>query len=170
MTFDNDVTEEPTLFSAILTPYRSLSGPGFVVVMIVFGGISFVSGIFFLTLGAWPVFGFFGLDVALLYFAFRLNYREAAAYEEIRVTPSELRMRKVSHRGEVREWTFNPVWARLDLESHEEFGLQRLALVSHGRRVSIASFLSPKEKESFATALRAALHQARRGPTRTVLE
>ena len=170
MNHDNDDPGEPTLFSAILTPYRSLSSVGFVIVMLVFGGISFAAGVFFLTLGAWPVFGFFGLDVLLLYLAFRLNYRDAAAYEEVRVTPSELRMRKVSRRGEVREWSFNPVWARLDRVIHEEFGVQKLFLVSHGRRLSIASFLGPKEKESFAAALGAALGQARRGPTRTVLE
>jgi uncharacterized membrane protein len=168
MTSDNDNTAEPTLFSAIISPYRSLSGTGFVIIMLFFGGVSFMAGVFFLTLGAWPVFGFFGLDVALLYWAFRLNYRDAAAYEEVTVTPSELVMRQVSRRGEVREWKLNPVWAQLQRETHEEFGVQRLFLVSHGRRLSIASFLGPREKESFADALAAALGAARRGVTRTV--
>jgi uncharacterized membrane protein len=170
MSRDNDAPAEPTLFSAIITPYRSLSGTGFVIVMVLFGAVSFAAGVFFLTLGAWPVMGFLGLDVALLYAAFRLNYREATAYEEVRVTPSELTMRQVSRRGQVREWTLNPVWARLDRETHEEFGLQRLFLVSHGKRLSIASFLGPREKESFADALAAALGAARRGVTRTVVE
>jgi uncharacterized membrane protein len=170
MTRDNDTAGEPTLFSAIITPYRSLSGVGFVIIMVAFGAVSFATGIFFLTLGAWPVLGFFGLDVLLLYWAFRLNYREAAAYEEFRVTASELMMRQVSRRGVVREWKLNPVWARLDRETHEEFGLQRLFLVSHGKRLSIASFLGPREKESFADALAAALGAARRGVTRTVIE
>jgi len=170
MTHDNDTADEPTLFSAIISPHRSLSSTGFVIVMVLFGAASFLAGIFFLTLGAWPVMGFFGLDVLLLYWAFRLNYREAAAYEEVRVTPSELTMRQVSRRGEVREWRLNPVWARLDRETHEEFGLQRLFLVSHGKRLSIASFLGPREKESFADALAAALGAARRGVTRTVVE
>jgi uncharacterized membrane protein len=168
MTSDNDNAAEPTLFSAIISPYRSLSGTGFVIIMLFFGGVSFMAGVFFLTLGAWPVFGFFGLDVALLYWAFRLNYRDAAAYEEVTVTPSELVMRQVSRRGEVREWKLNPVWAQLQRETHEEFGVQRLFLVSHGRRLSIASFLGPREKESFADALAAALGAARRGVTRTV--
>jgi uncharacterized membrane protein len=170
MTLDNKTAAEPPLFSAIITPHRSLSGTGFLIVMVLFGAVSFVAGMFFLTLGAWPVMGFFGLDVLLLYWAFRINYRDAAAYEEVRVTPSELVMRKVSRRGEVREWKLNPVWARLDRETHEEFGLQQLFLVSHGKRLSIASFLGPREKESFADALAAALGAARRGVTRTVLD
>jgi uncharacterized membrane protein len=124
----------------------------------------------FLLIGAWPIFGFFGLDVLLVYLAFRANYRAAAAYEEVTVTPSELKVRKVTHRGAVSEWTLNPVWVRLDREVHEEFGIERLFLVSHGRRLPIAAFLGPQEKESFAAALTAAIGEAKRGPTRTVLD
>jgi uncharacterized membrane protein len=162
----NDPGSEPTLFSAIITPHRSLSGKGFVAVMALVSGMSFAGGLFFFLLGAWPVVGFLGLDVALVYWAFRANYRAAAAFEEVTVTASELRLRRVSHRGEVAEWTLNPVWTQLDREKHEEFGLLKLFLVSRGRRLSVAGFLSPKEKESFAAALSAALGEARRGPTR----
>jgi len=165
----NDPAAEPTLFSAIITPHRSLSGKGFLLVMALVGGLSFIGGVFFFLLGAWPVLGFLGLDVVLVYWAFRANYRAAAAFEEVTVTPSELRLRRVSHRGEVAEWTLNPVWTKLDREKHEEFGLLKLFLVSRGRRLSVAGFLSPKERESFAAALSAALGEARRGPTRAIV-
>jgi uncharacterized membrane protein len=105
--------------------------------------------------------------VLLLYWAFRANYRSARAYEEVTVTASELTLRKVNHRGGVREWTLNPLWVRLDRIVHEEFGIERLFLVSHGRRLPIAGFLGPDEKASFARALSAALGEARRGPTRS---
>ena len=164
----NDPAAEPTLFSAIITPHRSLSGKGFLLVMALVGGLSFIGGVFFFLLGAWPVLGFLGLDVVLVYWAFRANYRAAAAFEEVTVTPSELRLRRVSHRGEVAEWTLNPVWTRLDHEKHEEFGLLKLFLVSRGRKFPIAGFLSPKERESFAAALSTALGEARRGPTRAI--
>jgi len=68
--------------------------------------VSFVAGIAFLLMGAWPVFGFFGLDVLAIYWAFRIYFRRAKACEEIRVTPSELHVRRVSHRGHVVEFTF----------------------------------------------------------------
>ena len=165
---DSEFPPEPTLFSAIITPHRSLSGAGFLVLMTAVVGVSFAAGTLFLVLGAWPVFGFFGLDVLLVYWAFRLNYRAARAYEEVMVTPSELRVRKVSHRGKVAEWTLNPLWVRLDRDTHEEFGVERLFLVTRGRRLPIAGFLSPPEKESFAAALGAAIGEAKRGPTRTV--
>ena len=169
MTPDNDSAAEPTLFSATLTPHRSLGRTGFVLLMAAIGLVSFVAGIVFLIAGAWPVMGFFGLDVALIYWAFRVNYRAARAYEQVTVTASELTFRKVSQWGKATEWTLNPIWVQLDREIHPEFGVQRLFLVSRGRRLPIGGFLGPDEKESFATALLAALGEARRGPTRTAL-
>jgi len=167
---DNDAFTEPAIFSAIITPHRSLGSTGFLVLMLCIGGLSFVSGMVFLILGAWPVFGFLGLDVLLIYWAFRANFRAARAYEEVTVTASELTVRKVNPRGRVREWTLNPVWVQLDRIVHEEFGIERLFLVSRGRRLSIASCLGPDEKASFARALSSALGKAKRGPTRTVVE
>jgi len=170
MPADNDRTGEPTIFSAVLTPHRSLSRGGFLMLMLVVGGISLATGIAFLLAGAWPVFGFCGLDVLLIYLAFKVSYRSARAYEQVTVTPSELTVRKVSHHGRISEWTLNPLWVRLDRVVHAEFGIERLFLVSHGRRLAIAGFLGPDEKASFALALSAALGEAKRGPTRTVLD
>jgi len=161
---------EPTLFSAVVTPHRSLSSVGFLVVMAAVSIVSFAAGTVFLILGAWPVFGFFGLDVLLVYWAFRANYRAAAAYEEVTVTATELRVRKVSHRGKAAEWTVNPLWVKLERVTHEEFGIESLFLVSRDRRLPVATFLGPQEKESFAAALGAAISEAKRGPTRTVFE
>ena len=168
MSADNDPTREPTIFSAVLTPHRSLGRKGFLILMTVLGLISFATGTAFLLAGAWPVFGFCGLDVLLVYWAFRINYRSAHAYEEVKVTASELTLRKVSHHGRISEWTLNPLWVRLDRDEHAEFGIERLYLVSRGRRLPIGGFLGPDEKASFAHALAAALGEAKRGPTRTV--
>jgi uncharacterized membrane protein len=168
MTADNNALE-PTIFAATITPHRSLNGLGFFIVMAVFGGVSFVSGIAFLIMGAWPVFGFFGLDVLLLYWAFRINYRQALAYEQVTMTPAALTVRKVSHRGAAREWVLNPLWVRLEKIVHEEFGIEKLLLVSRGRYLAVANFLGPAEKASFAAALGSALAEVKRGITRTVL-
>src|SRR6266705_2027101 len=168
MTASNDfdpTLDPPKLFSARLTPHRSLNRTGFLVLMAVLSAVSFATGIAFLLMGAWPVFGFFGLDVLVIYWAFRVNFRRGDASEEITVTPSELRVRRVSHRGHVVEWVLNPLWVRLDQKGDAEYGIERLYLVSRGRWVSIASFLGPDEKASFAKALLAALQAARRGPT-----
>src|SRR5580698_6506957 len=138
---DFDPNGEAELFSARLTPHRSLNRTGFLVVMAFISVVSFAAGIAFLLMGAWPVFGFFGLDVLAIYWAFRIYFRRANASEEIRVTPSRLHVRRISHRGHVVEFTFNPLWVRL----------------------AIGNFLGAEEKESFSNALIAALHAARRG-------
>src|SRR5207244_13416825 len=138
---------------ATLTLHRSLGRVGFLVLMLLFGGISFVTGMMFLVIGAWPVFGFFGLDVLLLYWAFRLNYRHAEAYEEVTVTPSVLKVRKVSHLGRGREWRLNPLWVRLDKVELEEFGIDRLFLVCRCRKLAIAIFPAPDEKAKCANEL-----------------
>ena len=168
MTADNASELEPTLFSATITPHRSLGSVGFVVLMVLFGAVSFLTGIAFLLMGAWPVFGFFGLDVLLLFLAFRVSYRSAGAYEEIKVTASALTVRKVSHRGHVREWLLNPLWVKLDRESTEEFGIARLFLTMRGKQLTVASDLGPDERADFAVQLGNALSEARRGPVRTV--
>ena len=168
MTAGNDFdpqAPQPELFSALLTPHRSLNRTGFLVLMGFLSAVSFAAGLAFLLMGAWPVLGFFGLDVLAIYWAFRINFRDAKATEEIRVTPSELRIRRVSHRGDVVEWVLNPLWVQLDQEIHAEFGIEKLYLVSKGRSISIARFLGADEKASFAKALNAALQAARRGPT-----
>ena len=163
---DASAEPEPKIFAATITPHRSLGSTGFLILMLGIGGVSFVSGMVFLLLGAWPVFGFLGLDVLLIYWAFRANFRAARAYEEVTVTASELTVRKVSQQGIAREWTLNPVWVQLERIVHEEFGIERLFLVAGGRRLPIAAFLAPHEKASFARALSAALGEAKRGPTR----
>src|SRR5712692_785457 len=160
MTTGNDFDPgilQPELFSALLTPHRSLNRTGFLVLMVFLSVISFAAGLAFLLMGAWPVLGFFSLDALAIYWAFRINFRRARATEEIWVTPSELRVRRVSHRGHVVEFVLNPLWVRLDQKTHAEFGIEKLYLVSKGRRVTIASFLGPEEKASFVKALTEAL-------------
>src|SRR3982074_2139853 len=147
--FDNFEPAQPELFSALLTPHRSLDRTGFLVLMGFVGAVSFAAGVAFWLMGAWPVFGFFGLDVLAIYWAFRINFRHARAIEEIRVTPTELHLRRVSHRGHVVEFLLNPLWVQLDQEVHEEFGVERLYLLSRGRRVAVGSFFCPRAQARF---------------------
>ena len=163
MSAGNSFDDDPTLFSALLTPHRSLGRTGFLLLMGFVSVVSFVAGLIFLSMGAWPVFGFFGLDVLAIYWAFKVNFHRAAASEEISVTSLAVHVRRVTHLGAVSEWTFNPRWVRLAVDEHEEFGVERLALVSRGRRLGIADFLGPDEKHSFSKALAAALGAARSG-------
>lgn len=155
---------DPTpFFSARLTPYRSLGRQGFIALMVVTGAICFISGFLFLIVGAWPVFGFFGLDVLIVYVAFRLNYAKAREYEEIHVSTDDVHVVRVSPRGEVQEHHLNPFWARLQVTRLGDEGVVDIRLVSHGKALGIGAFLNPPDRESFADALAQALATARRG-------
>jgi uncharacterized membrane protein len=162
MTDATRLPEEPTLFEAHLKPHRSLSKQGFAAVMILVAGVSFTAGFAFLQMGAWPVFGFFGLDVALVYLAFRASFRSARAYEDIHVTPSVLKVRQVSHWGEARENVSNPRWVRMETERDEDYGMTRLALISRGVPLVIGGFLAPRQREEVAHGLGEALAEAKR--------
>jgi uncharacterized membrane protein len=154
---------ERPVFAAVIRPHRSLGPSGFRTVMTLCCLATVVASIPFLVLGLWPVAGFFGLDFLALYIAFRVNFRAGCSFEELELTRINLLFRKVSPRGDAREWRFNPLWTRLDREEDDEFGLQRLALISRGQRVVIARDLSPPERESLAEALGRALSDVKRG-------
>lgn len=151
---------EASIFRAILHPHRSLSPKGFLVLMLAIGGVSFVSGMAFLMMGAWPVTGFFGLDVLLVYLAFRLNYRAARAYEMVELTPHVLTVQQVSATGEAKSFEFNPYWVRV-LFTERPDGGNHLRLASHGRELEFARLLNDDERRDFAEVLRRALESGR---------
>ena len=153
---------DQVLFEARLSPYRSLSVRGFNVLMLFLGIMSFIVGVVFLSFGAWPVFGFFGLDVLLLWFALRVNYRDADAYEDIRMTPLSLSVRQVSKHGARRDTEFNPRWTRLEKTEDELAGVTKVALISRGFPLVVGSFLPPFYKKELAAGLSKALAIAKR--------
>ena len=155
---------DQALYSARLRPHRSLTRAQAKILVSILSAALAASTLPFFLMGAWPVVGFLGLDALGLWLAFELSFRSAKAYEDVRVTPLELLLAKVSPRGDSREWRFNPSWVRIDRSMHEEFGLQRLQLVSRGRAVEFASFLGPEQKAEVARELALALARARRGP------
>ena len=154
--------EEP-VFDAVLYPHRSLGAKGFRNLLVAVACFSTLLSIPFYLMGAWPVIGFFGIDVGLLYVMFKLNYRGARLREHVLLTPVSLLFSRFDPKGRRRDWTFNPRWVRLEREEHEEFGVMRLALAQQGREVEIARFLGAHEKGEFAEAFTKALGEARRG-------
>ena len=147
---------DPSRFSAVLTPHRSLGPKGFMVLMAAVCLVSFGTGLFFYLLGAWPVIGFMGLDVALIYAAFRLNFRALRLYETVDLTEDALTVTRVAPSGQSQSWSFNPYWVRLSVKPRIGRSSE-LSIASHGKRLVFASFLTDEEREDFASALSSAL-------------
>jgi uncharacterized membrane protein len=147
-------------FDAMLTPHRSLSRSGFTLLMTAISLVSFAAGFGFWRLGAWPVCGFMGLDVALIYSAFRLSFRSGRLAETIQLSDTELLVRRVQPTGKVETWRFQPYWVRVIFPEPATMESQ-VTLTSHGRTLTVGSFLALPERVAFATALRDALRRHR---------
>ena len=143
-------------FERVLSPHRSLPPCNFYMLMGLLGLIRFAAGVGFVAIGAWPVFGFFGLDVALVYVAFRLNYRTARQSETIRLADVVFSVERVNVRGERRNWRFHPFWVKVILEERPDTS-NRLLVASHGQSLVIGDFAPPATRRELAATLRDAL-------------
>ena len=155
--------EEEVLFDAELTPHRSLPPEGFVLMMGLIGLVSFAAGALFFVVGAWPVVGFLGLDLLLIYLAFRASYRSGRAYETLRLTRRDLTLRRVDSWGRAQRWQLPSTWLQVLIDDTPQRQSQ-LTLRSHGRSLTVGSFLTPEERIELARALRQALAKARCAP------
>lgn len=158
----------PLYFDAVLHPHRSLGRRGFLLLMGVLCAVSFTAGMIFVSKGAWPVLGFFGLDVLLVYAAFRWNYRSARMFETIRLSGQDLEVAHVNAEGQRRTWRFHPYWVRLDV-ARGGVDDGRLRITSHGRGVYVGDFLSPPERLDLAAALSQALLLQRENPSTSAM-
>jgi uncharacterized membrane protein len=148
-------------FERVLSPHRSLPARGFHLLMGALGLISLAVGIGFVSIGAWPVIGFFGLDVGLVYLAFRLNYRSARQTETLRLAGDAFTVERVGVRGERRSWQFQPFWLRIVIEERPDAS-NRLLVASHGRSLVIGDFVSPATRRELAVTIREAITRWRR--------
>lgn len=152
--------EGPVFMEAELAPNRSLRNPAFVALMIAIALISFTAGILFITMGAWPVTPFFGLDALLVWIAFRISYRDGRAREWVRVDARDIEVTRRHPTGHLRRYRVPTAWVKLDLVNAKEHHSQ-VALRAHGKALILASFLSPDERGEFADALAIAINRAR---------
>jgi len=121
---------------------------------------SLVVGMAFVSIGAWPVFGFFGLDILLLWLAFRASYRSGNMFENLCMTRDRLDVTRTHPSGRSQHWTFQPSWVRVSIPRPVEHESQ-LILSSHGQSLVVGAFLSPDERGEVADALQDALCRLR---------
>jgi uncharacterized membrane protein len=157
-------TSPPVLYDAELAPHCSLPPRGLAPRMVLLAGVSGAVAVVFVLRGAWPVTPFFGLDLLLVYVAFRVSYRQARRREALRLTEESLTVERIDPRGERRCWRFQPFWLRVVLEEKDEHS-NRLVLASHGRSLVVGSFLGPAERRNVARGLTAALAEWRARPS-----
>jgi uncharacterized membrane protein len=151
------------LLDLTLVPHRSLGRKGFAVVMGLLCAVSFVAGAVFVAVGAWPVVGFLGLDVALVYLAFKASYARGRERERVILHDDRLEIVNTDRWGRTRTRTLEPYW--LTVEAGD-----RVALRSHGRSTEVGAFLPPAGRADLALALETALARWRQSPSTSRIE
>ena len=147
----------PRSFEAIITPQRSLS-PGMMrTLLAAIGLLCVASATLFVSLGAWPVGGFTGLELLLAAYLIRLHIREGRASELILLSPAALRIIRTNPAGQRQEITLEPTWLRIDL-TERPGRTPALTVGARRQRHEIAAALGSEQKRDLATALDAALY------------
>lgn len=143
--------------------HNSLSSRGFAILMAFIGSVSLGVGLYFTSLGGWPILGFFGLEFALVYGAFRLSFYAGRKREEIIVSEQSVTVNKIAPNGTTDTQVFQTAWLKLELQrSVIDADLPGdLLLYSHGKATRIGYFLAPNERETLAKALNNTLDQMR---------
>lgn len=132
-------------------PHRSLSKSGFKLLMAVVILLCLTGGIIFWLLGAWPVFGFFGLDILLIYLAFKINYRSGKVYENLSIVSRKLRIYRKFPSGKLQVWELNPYWAKVVLIKKNNDS--QVLIKSEDKVVSVGSFLNNFAKQNLKKKL-----------------
>jgi uncharacterized membrane protein len=114
--------------------------------------------------GAWPVFGFMGLDILIVYLALRVSYRRGRVSELLELDEHALTVERTDPAGRRRSWRLQPAWLRVEL-SEPILPQTPVILRSHGETLPVGVFLHPEQRREVARDLRQALERWRRpGP------
>lgn len=142
-------------WSVTLRPNRSMTREGVVALIAIVAALNLSAGLVFWVAGAWPILGFLGLDVAIIWWALRKNWSDGERYEQIQVQGDELTLKRFTVAGMAKETRFNTRWLRIDLEFDEARELVgRLFLKYRDERFEVGSFLGADDRQSLAKALR----------------
>lgn len=149
------------LYAVTLTPHRALGETGIRWVVGVTAGFAAIPGLLFFAMGAWPVVGFLGLEVVLLYWALSTSLKSGRAFEEVTLWRDSLDIRHVAPSGAETRTSFNPFFVRLSLQKDTSGRITAIALTSRERALEVGAFLGPDDKARFASDFGPALSRAR---------
>lgn len=147
---------------AVITPNRSLSERGFIVLIGVVTVANVASASVFLLMGAHLVPIFLGLDLAAIVVAFLVSFRAGKVVERVQVSAHDVRVTRETPRASLLVWESPTAFTRVSVE-RDEGRVVGLRLALSGRETAVAAALSPRERAEFAKALERAIWQAKRG-------
>jgi uncharacterized membrane protein len=142
-------------FRQVARRNNSLSSTGRLLVFAFLFVVSVGIAAAFAAFGAWLILPFAGLEMLVLYAAFRYIERHAQDYELIEVDGDKVRVERFEG-GATRSEAFSRYWARVVVSRDGS----RVALRSHGRELEIGRALSDAQRLELARALQRRLRGA----------
>ncbi len=152
--------DRPLYMDAEITPNRSLSQRGFVILISIITLLNCISAAVFISMGAHWVPIFLGLDLAAVIAAFLASFQAAKRIERVRVSARHISVTHETPRFKRLVWESPTAFTRVALETEDDRAVE-LRLALSGREVAVAQALSPGERAAFAEALRQAIREAR---------
>lgn len=149
-------TATDVLFTTELRPNRSATPGAVHRLALILCVILIPAGMIFIYVGAWPVFGFLGLELVALIVLLKLHHRRGYMVERIVLTAEDLSVERLDPWGRRQCWSFQRHWVQVNLENADDLN-GNLELRSHGKALTIGAFLTPPERSEAASTLRRAL-------------
>ncbi len=115
-------------------------------------------GISFFIMGAWPVLGFMGLEIILIYVAFKVLFKRSESYEHILLDKDKLKIFYNKKNVTLKEVELEPTWLQVKVEDIYK-NKDVLTLSSHGKKIVLGNFLIPKERLKLAKKIRYGLNE-----------
>ena len=148
---------EGVLYQTELRPNRSSTPEAIQKLTLILSLALIPAGMIFVHVGAWPVFGFLGLELGALVVLLNYHHKRSYIIERIAITADGVRVERIDSSGRSYEWCFQRHWLQVNVKEDDDRN-STLELRSHGRVLAIGAFLTPSERHKVARRLRAALH------------
>ncbi len=103
--------------------------------------------------GAWLVFPFAGLDILVVYLAFRYVEKQTGDYECIEIR-GDLVVLESQHGKRIERFEFNRHWVQVSHTAPCGRGRGRLVLRSHGREVEFGVHMNGEQRAALACRLK----------------
>ena len=150
-----------TYMDAVITPHRSLSERGFIILIAVVTIANCCSAAVFVYMGAILVPFFLGIDLLAIIVAFVASYRAARQVQRVTITARDVMVTHESPNWRKVVWKSPTAFTRVAVEEDDGHNVG-LRLALSGKNVPVAQALSPRERGEFAKALEQAIWEARR--------
>jgi len=139
-------------------PNQSLTYKGLFFLMLFITIPASYIGISFYFMGAWPVLGFMGLEIILIYIAFKILFKRSESYEHILLDKTKLKIFYNNKNKTLKKIELEPTWLQVKIEDIYK-NKDVLTLSSHGNKIVLGNFLVPEERLKLAKEIRYGLNE-----------